>query len=185
MSADEQDESADAAAALDTEATKAKEAEEAAEAWSLLSESLEPRSPDPAVRARLLALLEGAERFAPFAAEVASTFGLPVADAREALRRVRGTEGWVPGLWPGSQIFFTPTLMRANTVISRLAPGTRIPRHLHATRELTYVLDGVLLEDDAIRHLSGTFLDMPAGSEHDVSVPADADCLVVFSVARR
>jgi anti-sigma factor ChrR (cupin superfamily) len=136
------------------------------------------------VRARLLAQLHGPERFAPFAAEVARAFSLPVADAQEALRLVQGSEGWVPGLWPGSQIFFTPQLIKANTVISRLAPGTRIPRHLHGTRELTYVLDGVLLEDDATRHSSGTCLDMPAGSEHDVGVPADADCLVVFSVAR-
>jgi len=170
MSADELDEDADAAARE--------------EAWSLLSESLEPRSPDSAVRARLLAALKGPERFAPFAAEVATHFGLPLADAREALRQVQGSEGWVPGFWPGSQLFLTPTLMRANTVIARLAPGTCIPRHGHAARELTYVLDGVMLEDQTTRHLSGTLIDMASGSEHEVGVPADADCLVVFSVAR-
>lgn len=169
MSADELDETADDALREDV--------------WSLLSESLEPRSPDPAVRARLLAQLEGPERFAPFAAEVSRSFGLTLADAREALRRVQGAEGWVPGFWPGSRLFLTPTLMQAHTVIARLSPGTRIPRHRHAARELTYVLDGVMLEDQTTRHLSGTLIDMPSGSEHEVGVPADADCLVLFSIA--
>ena len=148
---------------------------------SLLADGLEPAAPDPAVRARLLAALHGSERLAPFAAEAARAFGVELGAMREALARVNDASAWLPGFWPGSRLLITPQLMRAQTVISELPPGIRIPRHRHGGRELTYVLDGVLVENGSLRHGAGALLDMPGGSEHEVSVPDDSECLVVFA----
>jgi putative transcriptional regulator len=148
---------------------------------TLLAEGLEPSAPDPDVRARLLEALRGPERWAPFAAEVARAFGVELAAAREALGRVHDPAAWVPGFWPGSRVLITQQLMKAQTVISELPPGIRIPRHRHGGRELTYILDGVLVENESLRHGAGKLLDMTAGSEHEVSVPDDSECLVVFS----
>jgi quercetin dioxygenase-like cupin family protein len=148
---------------------------------TLLAEALEPRVVEPGVRARLLEALHTSERWAPFAAEVARAFGLELAAAREALSRIHDPSAWVPGFWPGSRLLITPQLMRAQTVVSALPPGIRIPRHRHAGRELTYVLDGVLLENGAQRHTTGALLDMQGGSEHEIGVPDDGECLVVFS----
>jgi hypothetical protein len=148
---------------------------------AVLAEQLEPGVPEPGVRARLLGALRTRERWAPFAAEVASAFGLELAAAREALARIHDPSAWVPGFWPGSRLLITPQLMRAQTVVSALPPGIRISRHRHTGRELTYVLDGVLLENGAQRHTTGALLDMQGVSEHEISVPDDSECLVVFS----
>ena len=162
----------------------AEQAPSAAEqgALTLLGEALEPRLPDPQVRARLLDALRGRERWSPFAAEVARAFALELAAVREALAQIHDGNAWHPGFWPGSRLLITPQLRSAQTVIATLPPGIQIPRHRHAARELTYVLDGVLVENGSLRHEAGTLLDMSKGSEHEVSVPPDSDCLVVFGI---
>ena len=149
-----------------------------------LADALDPGTPDPSVRPRLLAALRGPERWAPFAAEVAHAFGLELAAVREALGQVDDRSAWHPGFWPGSSLLITPALRGAQAVIARLPSGTRIPRHQHAARELTYVLDGVLIENGGTQHRAGTLLAMAPGSEHDVAVPDDDECLVVFGIAR-
>ena len=149
-----------------------------------LAEALEPGSPDPAVRVRLLAALRGPERWSPFASEVAAAFGLELSAAREALALVHDGSAWHPGFWPGSRSLITPSLRQAQAVIAKLPGGIRIPQHRHAVRELTYVLDGVLIENGTTHHRAGTLLAMEPGSAHEVSVPDDDECLVVFGIAR-
>jgi hypothetical protein len=61
-------------------------------------------SPDPRVRARLLAALRGPERWTPFAPDIARMFKLAPHDARDALRRIDDTSAWETGLWPGSAL---------------------------------------------------------------------------------
>lgn len=152
------------------------------ELWSLLASALEPEAPEPRVRDELLAQLRGQERWSPFASEIARTFGLDLELVRAALARISDQAAWQPGFWPGSWFSSTPALQQARTVLARLPAGTRIPAHRHASRELTYVLDGELIEDDRTRHGPGALLDMPPGSRHQVAVSADDECLVVFSL---
>jgi hypothetical protein len=154
----------------------------AAEPWSLLAESLAPAATNPTDRERLLQLLRGPERFSPFAFEISRAFGVDVAVVRESLARIHDAHAWVPGLWPGSSLLVVPKLAEIRTVIGRLPGGTRIERHQHAARELTYVLDGVLLEDGAVRHGPGALLDKEPGSEHGVVIPAADECLVGFAL---
>jgi anti-sigma factor ChrR (cupin superfamily) len=152
------------------------------ELWSLLASALEPRTPTPPLRDELLAQLRGEQRWAPFASEIARTFGLDLEPTRAALARISDAAAWQPGFWPGSWFSSTPALQQARTVIARLPAGTRIPTHRHAGRELTYVLEGELLENDLTRHGPGALLDMPPGSAHELAVADDAECLVVFSL---
>jgi quercetin dioxygenase-like cupin family protein len=149
-----------------------------------LADALEPAAPDPAVRVRLLAALRGPERWSPFASEIASAFGLELGAAREALALVQDGNAWHPGFWPGSKSLITPSLRQAQAVIARLPGGIRIPQHQHAVRELTYILDGVLIENGSTDHRAGTLLAMDPGSSHEVAVPDDDECLVVFGIAR-
>jgi putative transcriptional regulator len=152
------------------------------ELWSLLASALEPRAPAPQLRENLLAQLRGPQRWAPFASEIARTFGLDLEHTRTALARISDAAAWQPGFWPGSWFSSTPALQQARTVIARLPAGTRIESHLHAGRELTYVLEGELIENERTRHAAGALLDMPPGSRHEIAVAADAECLVVFSL---
>ncbi len=146
--------------------------------WS--DDDLEPA---PTVRARLLAALRGPERFTPFAPEVARVFALAPEDVRAALRRIDDTSAWEAGPWPASRFLRTPALTAASALIARLPAGLRIGEHRHATRELTYILDGEVVEGGSERvHGSGALLDKAAGTEHEVTVIGDTDCLVVFAL---
>ena len=150
--------------------------------WSLLAASLPPQAPPPELRSNLIAALRGKERWAPFASEIARVFGLPLEVARAALARITDPSAWQPAFWPGSWISSTEALQRARTVFARLPAATRIPLHRHPGRELTYVLDGELIEEGGRRLGPGELLEMSAGSEHAITVGEAEECLVVFSL---
>jgi hypothetical protein len=153
-----------------------------ADALSLLAEALPTSLPEPAVRERLLRALEGPERFTPWAPQVSRRFGLTLEEARDALRRIHEPSAWRPGLWPGSRLLATPALTRQRSIVAELPAGMRIASHRHAARELTYILEGTLIENGELRHESGSLLEKSSGSEHELTVTEDARCLVVFSV---
>lgn len=146
-------------------------------------EEITPESPDPEVRVRLLAALRGRERWTPFAAEVAQRFMLAPDDAREALQRIEDAQAWRPGLWPGSQLLRTPALTAVSALIARMPAGLRIAHHRHAARELTFILDGELVEAGSdVIHGSGVLLDKACGTAHELTVVGESPCLVVFGL---
>jgi hypothetical protein len=146
------------------------------EAMSLLAASLPPVEPSPAARSRFQQALHRA-RFAPFAPEIAEKLSIPTEILLAALERVDDDDAWI-GL-PTQTLRFLH--VRDRIVISRLRAGTHIPHHRHATREFTYVLDGVLLAGE-VEHGRAACLDMPPGTEHELRVSEDGDCLVVFAL---
>ena len=139
-------------------------------------------TPPPALRRRLLEALNGPERFAPFVPAIARDFGVTQEAVRAALERIPDPDAWQPAILPGSWFIATDGLRQARTVISRLPAGTRIPAHRHAGLEMTYVLDGELLEDGVTQVGPGELLAMNAGSEHRLEVAGSGECLVVFSL---
>jgi quercetin dioxygenase-like cupin family protein len=151
-----------------------------AEAWSLLAAALPPHEPLPELRDRLLAQLRGPDRFAPFVRDIASAFGLSREAIREAFACIPDGGRWQPGPWPGAQLLSTPELAAAHTVIARLPAAVEIPRHGHASRELTFVLDGALVEDGQRRLDAGELLLAEPGYRH--AIAAVEDCLVVFGL---
>ena len=150
-------------------------------ALSALAHSLAPIEPEPSARARLLAALRGPERFTLFSLEVARSFGLSEDAALAALRAAGDEAAWHhdPRAGGGSWVT-TPELRAAQVVIARLPAGSVIPRHAHDGRELTFVLDGLLIEDGQRACGPGTLLDPGIGSEHELVVGADKPCTVVF-----
>lgn len=162
--------------------TDPRDRERDAAPWSLLARALDPEQPPAEHRARLLAALQGPERWAPFTKEIASIFTVAPDAVRAALARIADPTAWQPAILPGSSFTTTPELAQARTVITRLPPGTRIPTHRHAERELTYVLDGELIEDGRHSRGAGQLLDMHAGTEHALDSGDGGECLVVFSV---
>jgi anti-sigma factor ChrR (cupin superfamily) len=150
------------------------------ETLGLLVDGLAPQEPEPAARARLLAALHGPERWTPWAASVAALLGIDEQDTRDALQQIEERAAWQAGLWPGSYILQTAALRAARALIARLPPATRIARHNHSARELTYVLAGELREDDRRSYGPGALVDMQVGSEHELAVAGTDECLVVF-----
>jgi quercetin dioxygenase-like cupin family protein len=149
--------------------------------WALLANALDPIEPPKALRDRLLSELRGPERFTCFTHEVARRFELSMDAARAALRDITNPDAWQPGFLLGARII--PIAHDAMyLMLARLPAGTRIGRHPHAAREVTMVLDGVLLEDGKNRYTEGAVCEMAPGTVHEVEVAGDEDCLVVFAI---
>lgn len=152
--------------------------------FALLTSELDPIEPPRAMRDRLLADLRGPERFTRFVPDVVRHFALHAEAARNALRQIANPDAWQPGLMLGARVI--PIEHDAlYLMLARLPAGTRIGRHPHFAREITMVLDGVLLEDNGARYADGAVCDMAPGSEHAVEVAGDEECLVVFAIERR
>jgi len=151
---------------------------------SLLTDALDNVAPDPVVRARLLTELRGRERWTPWGVTVAALLEIPVAQAVDALQQIEDAAVWQPGLWPGSKVFQTPALAQACAILARIPPGTRIARHRHEQRELTYLLDGELADEHRVFG-RGDLVDMAIGTEHALAVGGTGDCLVVFFLRAR
>lgn len=147
-----------------------------AEALALLVDGLPAVQPPAHARARLLAELTGAARLTPLAREVAERFGVPLARVLEAFARIDDDGAWHGSPAPGPA--FLP--LHGRTVISRLPAGTRIPRHTHALRELTFVLDGSIFSD-GVEHRRASVMDMAPGTAHALHVSGAQSCLVVFA----
>ena len=147
-----------------------------------------PTPPHPAasvasVRERLFDALTGSERYTIFAGDVARAYGVELEHARAALRAIHDESAWCDGAIPGSQMLVNPELAQRGTVIAKLPAGLLIPMHAHAERELTFVLDGELLDDGVRRVGPGELLDMPVGTSHAIRVAGEHACLAVFQRA--
>ena len=71
------------------------------------------------------------------------------------------------------------------TVITRMAPGARLPDHEHVLIEQTYVLEGTLhCGEGACK--AGDFVWRPAGSRHEAwAGPEGCLCIAMFQMPNR
>jgi anti-sigma factor ChrR (cupin superfamily) len=99
------------------------------------------------------------------------------------MRQIADAAAWRPGLWPGSTMLTSEPLFAARTLIARLPPGMLLARHRHQARELTFILDGELIEDGEHTHRTGAVLERAAGTVHELAVAQHTSCLVVFSLS--
>lgn len=136
--------------------------------------------PDPAIRERLFQQISGPERYVPFAPDVARTFSVSEKQALHALRAIHSDVGWFPGPFPGSRVMVT----EHGIIVASLPVGTHIPKHTHAERELTLVLDGELSTPGEPGFGPGSVLDMPVDSCHELRVTSDHVCFAVFGLVR-
>lgn len=155
----------------------------ATEAFTLLSAELEPIRPPLPLRLRLMATIEGAARYLPFAAAVAEHFALSPAHARELLLGIDGAGSWTRGVSPVLGFFHFrpgPSLAPLRGGFVRMQSGAAFPLHRHRDRELTLVLEGEMVDGDGVRYAPGEALDMPPGSAHTLRVADGAPALLAL-----
>lgn len=87
---------------------------------------------------------------------------------------------WEPTRYPGVE---TRTLYREpsgrQTVLTRMAPGAKLPRHRHVGVEQSYVLEGTLVDGDGAC-TAGNFVWRRPGSVHDAWTPDGCVVLGIF-----
>jgi anti-sigma factor ChrR (cupin superfamily) len=65
------------------------------------------------------------------------------------------------------------------TILSKLAPGSGIPAHMHEDLEQTFVLEGSLVDDEG-ECTAGNFVVRAKGSHHSPTAPNGCTMLVFF-----
>jgi anti-sigma factor ChrR (cupin superfamily) len=87
---------------------------------------------------------------------------------------------WEPSPYPGVEnkvLYAEPAGRR--TVLTRFAPGARLPRHRHVGLEQSFVLEGTLVDDDGAC-TAGNFVWRRPGSVHSAWSPEGCVVLGIF-----
>ena len=137
--------------------------------------------PHPEARRRLLAALETGERFSPFMRDLASAFDLDLARVRALCDQIDQPSAWEAGPLPGIAVMHFaagPNALAPDTGFVRLPRGLHFPYHRHKGHELNYVLEGAVRDGDGKLYLPGEAIEMAPGTEHEFSIPSDADALI-------
>jgi len=148
-------------------------------AWAEARGLAEP--PPAGARARLLDALAGVQRFRPLMEALARLTDLGSDALFAVLRRIEDAASWIEGA-PGISYFhFTPGPGAPSPAagLVRLRPGAVFPRHRHLGPEVSFVLDGVLIDDAGLGHGPGAVIESAAGSEHAYAAGAGRDLLLV------
>ncbi len=89
--------------------------------------------------------------------------------------------GWKQSRFPGVEIkiLYEDKKTGMLTALTRIAPGSCIPLHIHPSVEQTYVLEGSL-EDEQGTATAGNFVWRPAGNIHLARAPNGCLALSFF-----
>jgi anti-sigma factor ChrR (cupin superfamily) len=87
---------------------------------------------------------------------------------------------WEPTRYPGveTRMLYTDASGR-RTTLTRFAPGARLPAHRHVGLEQTFVLEGILVDDDG-SCTAGNFVWRRPGSVHSAWSPDGCVVLGIF-----
>ena len=128
---------------------------------------------------------EQSEECAPYSPRHKINIPMPQPLCMEISVRCGAAAVWRP-VWPGVQVLRIPARAQNCAMhIIRMRPGARLPRHRHAGREITLVLDG-FFADASGTHKRGDILIMDAGTVHAPRAGAGEGCacLIVSETPR-
>jgi anti-sigma factor ChrR (cupin superfamily) len=137
-------------------------------------------APAPA-RSRLLAALVTGDRYSPFLADLCRHFDLAAERVRQLLHAIDDAASWEAGPLPGIQVMHFPAgpgAVAQDTGFVRLPRGLQFPYHRHVGNEVNYVLEGAVRNGDGRLFVAGEAIEMEPGTEHEFSIPEDADALI-------
>lgn len=146
-----------------------------------LALELTPVRPDPDLRARLLASA-AQDRLLPFADELARFCDLALEKMKAVLRLVDDAAAWEPGPMPGIRLIHFehgPACLGADTGLVEMPAGFAFPRHSHQGREVNYVLEGTLVDEDGTVYGPGTFVDKDVQDVHGFRVGDERPLVMV------
>ncbi|MDM9560843.1 cupin domain-containing protein [Bordetella petrii] len=108
---------------------------------------------------------------------------MPIINAPEQRSRFveASTMPWLPTAFEGIQmkILYQDDAGRS-TILFKLAPGAVVPSHEHTALEMTYMLEGTLVDDEGSAR-AGDFVWRPAGNRHIARAPDGAVFLSIFN----
>lgn len=144
-----------------------------------LGAAIEPVTPPPHIKERLLASV-GAGRFEPFSARLAKLFDVTVERARELTGLIERPASWVlqiPGI---SLVHFDggPAAAAADCGFVRMAPGVLFPPHTHLGEEVVTILSGQIRDvpNDRLIGPGDDYVQLE-GTTHYLICVGEEDCI--------
>jgi hypothetical protein len=138
---------------------------------------LDPETPPASVRERLLHTARGTQRYAPFAATLARVFDLSVARMRQLLLEATDKAAFERAIVPGLRVIHFaagPAIIGRHAGLARVRQGFEFPLHRHQVEEVTFILEGMLVESDGSVYGAGDILVRGPGTDHTLSVIEDS-----------
>jgi anti-sigma factor ChrR (cupin superfamily) len=116
-------------------------------------------------------------RYAPFFARLGRLWHLSEDDVRRELTRARNPRTWSLTWLPGVQTFEVGASSGVRSRLLRFGAGVHFPKHRHRAAERVLVLEGSYVDSMGRAVCAGDEQLMPAGSEHQLRVSNDRDCI--------
>ncbi|HTQ06507.1 MAG TPA: cupin domain-containing protein [Polyangiaceae bacterium] len=136
----------------------------------------------PTGAARLMAAVSALPtRYAPFYDKLGELWDLDEAGVVRELTRAAEPTAWRRRGLPGVRslaVAAGPRLAGARARLTRFEPGLVFPRHRHAGREATLVLEGSYCDESGRRTSAGDRRDMLPGTTHSVRVDSAEPCIL-------
>ncbi len=150
-------------------------------AWA--EANVTPVAPPAELRARVLAALEGVDRFRSVAEALRRFVDLGAEAVTGLLRKIDDPAAWnagLPGMTGIRYFHFSPgpAAAGAEAGFVRLEPGATFPDHRHLGPERTFVLDGVM-HDRGRSYGPGSVIASETGTAHRYTADPGRDLIIV------
>ncbi len=169
--------------ALDASPELVEELRSISAAFESFATSLPPIAPRTETKQRLLATMSE-NRFLPFVDELARYFDLAVDRMKTVLRMIDDPAAWGPGPTAGIDLIHFDggaNAFAADTGFVRFPAGFEFPMHVHHGPELSYVLEGRIIDDGGAVYVPGDAMIKAAGSRHSLRVGSERDCVIAIA----
>lgn len=120
-------------------------------------------------------------RYAPFFGQLGSLWQVSEEDVRHELTRARHPQTWAPTWLRGVKTFEVRSSSHARARLLCFAAGVRFPKHRHRAPESVLVLEGSYLDSTGRTVRAGDEQLMAAGSEHQLLISRERDCIAAVS----
>lgn len=120
-------------------------------------------------------------RYAPFFGRIAGLWHVSEDQVLRELTRARDPRAWTPTWLRGVKTLEVQASAEARSKLLSLGAGVRFPKHRHRAAEHVLVLEGSYMDSTGCEVRAGEEQLMPAGSEHELQVLGERDCIAAVS----
>jgi hypothetical protein len=120
-------------------------------------------------------------RYAPFFGRLGRLWQLSEEDVRRELTRARDPRTWALTWLRGVKTFEVRSSSKARARLLCFGAGVQFPKHRHRAPESVLVLEGSYVDSTGRSVRAGDEQLMAGGSEHQLQISRDRDCIAAVS----
>ena len=120
-------------------------------------------------------------RYAPFFGRLAGLWQVSEEQVLRELTRARDPRAWTPTFLRGVKTLEVQASADARSRLLCFGAGVRFPKHRHRAAERVLVLEGSYVDSTGCEVRAGEEQLMPGGSEHQLQVLGERDCVAAVS----